>query len=60
MKKIIKGKRYWWYINNYENKIESGLFTGEYDNKNKNVLLLTKSGACWSIPKEDLLERKPK
>ena len=54
------GKRYWWYINNYENKIKSGLFTGEYDKKNKNALLLTKSGVCWSVPKEDLLERKPK
>jgi hypothetical protein len=54
------GKRYWWYINNYENKIKSGLFTGEYDEKNKNALLLTKSGVCWSVPKEDLLERKPK
>ena len=54
------GKRYWWYINNYENKVKSGLFTGEYDKKNKNALLLTKSGVCWSVPKEDLLERKPK
>ena len=59
MKKITKGKRYWWYINNYENKIKSGLFTGEYDKKNGNAILLTKSGECWSIPEKDLLEREP-
>lgn len=56
MKKIIKGKRYWWYINNYENKIKSGLFTGEYSKKNGNVILLTKSGERWSIPERDLNE----
>ena len=59
MKKITKGKRYWWYINNYENKIKSGLFTGEYDEKNENAILLTKNGEYWSIPEKDLLERKP-
>ena len=53
-----QGKRYWWYINNYENKVKSGLFTGEY-NKNNNVILLTKSGERWSIPEKDLLERNP-
>lgn len=53
-----QGKRYWWYINNYENKVKSGLFTGEY-NKNNNVILLTKSGEHWSIPEKDLLERNP-
>ena len=58
--KMKTGKRYWWYINNYENKIKSGLFTGEYDKRNGNVILLTKSGECWSIPKENLLERKLK
>ena len=50
------GKRYWWYINNYENKIKSGLFTGEYDKKNGNAILLTKNGECWSIPERDLHE----
>ena len=25
------GKRYWWYINNYKNKIKSGLFTGIFE-----------------------------
>lgn len=54
-----QGKRYWWYINNYENKVKSGLFTGEY-NKNNNAILLTKNGECWSIPEKDLLERNPK
>lgn len=52
-----KGKRYWWYINNYKNKIKSGLFTGEY--KNSNVILLTKNGERWSIPEKDLLEKNP-
>lgn len=50
------GKRYWWYINNYENKIKSGLFTGEYNKKNGNAILLTKNGECWSIPERDLHE----
>lgn len=59
MKKITKGKRYWWYINNYENKIKSGLFAGEYDINNGNALLITKNGEHWSIPEKDLLERKP-
>lgn len=54
MKKMITGKRYWWYINNYENKIKSGLFTGEYDKINNNAILLTKNGEHWSIPVKDL------
>lgn len=59
MRKIIKGKRYWWYINNYENKIKSGLYTGRYDMNNSNALLLTKNGEYWSVPQKDLLERNP-
>ena len=59
MKKIIKGKKYWWYINNYENKIKSGLYTGRYDMNNSNALLLTKNGEYWSVPQKDLLERNP-
>ena len=56
MKKITKGKRYWWYINNYENKIKSGLFTGEYDKKNGNAILLTKNGEHWGVPERNLNE----
>ena len=56
---IKVGKRYWWYINTYENKIKSGLYTGEYDMNNGNALLLTKNGECWSVPQKNLLERKP-
>jgi len=59
LKMIKTGKRYYWFINNYENKIKSGLFTGEYDINNGNAILLTKNGECWSIPQKDLLERKP-
>ena len=51
--KLIKGKRYEWYINNYEDKKKNGLFTGEYY-KNGNAKLLTRNGEEWSIPVEDL------
>ena len=53
---ITKGKRYTWYINNYENKIQNGLFTGDFDKNNGNALLITKSGEIWSIPLENLKE----
>lgn len=53
-----QGKRYWWYIDNYENKVKSGLFTGEYS-KNNNAILLTKNGERWIIPEKYLLERNP-
>lgn len=56
---IKASKRYYWLINNYENKIKSGLFTGEYDINNGNALLITKNGEHWSVPETDLLERKP-
>ena len=46
----IKGKRYEWYINDYEEKKKSGLFTGEYDKANGNAILLTRNGERWSIP----------
>lgn len=52
--KLIKGKRYEWYINNYENKKKNGLFIGEYDKANGNAILLTRNGEEWSIPVEDL------
>ena len=53
---ITKGKRYTWYINNYENKTKSGLFTGSFDKNNGNAILMTKSGETWSIPLTDLIE----
>lgn len=53
--RITKGKRYTWYINNYENKTKSGLFTGNFD-KNGNAILMTKEGETWSIPLQDLRE----
>ena len=57
--KLIKGKRYNWYINNYENKTKNGLFTGDFD-KNNNAILMTKNGEVWSIPVKDLIEVKNK
>lgn len=54
--RLTKGKRYTWYINNYENKIKSGLFTGEFDKNNGNAILMTKNGETWSIPIENLIE----
>lgn len=53
---MTKGKRYTWYINNYEDKKKSGLFTGSFDEKNGNAILMTKNGEVWSIPIKDLLE----
>lgn len=51
---LIQGKRYEWYINNYEDKKKNGLFTGEYDKSNGNAILLTRYGERWSVPVEDL------
>lgn len=56
--RITKGKRYSWYINNYENKLKSGLFTGDFDRNNGNAILMTKSGEVWSIPLTNLKEEK--
>ena len=56
MVKLIKGKRYEWFINNVEDKKKNGLFTGEYDEHNGNALLLTKSGETWSVPVEHLMD----
>lgn len=53
---ITKGKRYTWYLNNYEDKIKSGLFTGKFDKNNGNAILMTKEGETWSIPLENLIE----
>ena len=52
--KITKGKRYYWNINNYSDKIKTGLFTGDFDPNNGNAILMTKSGETWSIPIENL------
>lgn len=54
--KLKMGKRYYWFINNYENKLKSGLFTGSFDKKNGNAILMTKTGETWSIPSKDLKE----
>lgn len=51
---LTKGKRYEWYINNYERKKKDGLFIGEYDKTNGNAILLTRNGEKWSVPVEDL------
>ena len=54
---LIQGKRYEWYINNYEDKKKNGLFTGEYDKENGNAILLTRNGERWSIPVEELADQ---
>ena len=58
--KLKKGKRYTWYVNNYENKMKNGLFTGDFDKKNNNSILITKNGEVWSIPIKNLIEVKDK
>lgn len=56
MREILQtGKRYEWYINNYENKKKNGLFTGEYDNRNCLPVFVTKNGERWTVPFEDLI-----
>ena len=52
---LVKGKRYEWYINNYENKKKNGLFTGEFD-INGCALLLTRNGESWSVPVDKLMK----
>ena len=54
-----QGKRYWFYINNWEPKIKSGLFTGEY-NANGHAVLVTKTGERWAIPIKDLFNKDPR
>ena len=53
---ITKGKKYSWYIDNYENKTKNGLFTGDFDKNNGNAILTTEEGKTWSIPLKDLIE----
>lgn len=61
MGELIEGKRYWWYINNYEDKIRSGLFTGKYNCYNGHPIFITKTGEHWAIPESDVhLKEKKK
>lgn len=53
---ITKGKRYTWYINNFEDKMKDGLFTGDFDKDNGNAILITEDGITWSIPLSNLKE----
>ena len=53
---ITKGKRYTWYINNFEDTMKDGIFTGDFDKDNGNAILITKDGATWSIPLQELRE----
>lgn len=53
---ITKGKRYTWYINNFEDKMKDGLFTGDFDKDNGNAILITEDGITWSIPLLNLKE----
>lgn len=55
---LKKGKRYAWYINNYEYKKKDGLFTGTFNETNGSAILMTKNGDTWSIPIKDLMEVK--
>ena len=55
---LIQGKRYEWFINNYEDKKKDGLFTGEYDKTNGNAILLTRNGEKWSVPVKSLYIKK--
>ena len=55
---LKKGKRYAWYINNYEHKKKDGLFTGTFNEANGSAILMTKNGDAWSIPIKDLMEVK--
>ena len=56
--KLIKGKRYWWYINNYEDRTQTGIFTGQYNYYNGNPIFITKFGERWAIPIEDVNIKK--
>ena len=51
---LVPGKRYWWYVDNISDRKRVGLFTGEYDYRNGNAVLITKWGERWSIPIDNL------
>lgn len=52
---LISGKRYWFWSGYH---IRSGLYGGETDANNGNAIVCEKDGTRWSIPAEDLYERK--
>lgn len=43
------GKRYFWLS---QHGIKSGLYSGEHDENNGNVILIEKNGDRWSIPEK--------
>ena len=53
------GKRYWFYINNYDDRVKNGLFTGEY-NAQGLALLQTKTGDTWCITPAHLFDAPEK
>ena len=53
------GKRYWFYINNYDDRVKNGLFTGEY-NAQCLALLQTKTGDTWCITPDHLFDAPEK
>ena len=55
---LVPGKRYKWFINNFDSRMKDGLFTGEYDKNNGNALLITRYGDIWSVPEKDCITMK--
>ena len=53
------GKRYWFYINNYDDRVKNGLFTGEYTAQGL-ALLQTRTGDTWSITPGHLFDAPEK
>ena len=53
------GKRYWFHINNYDDRVKNGLFTGEY-NAQGLALLKTKTGDTWCITPAHLFDEPGK
>ena len=53
--KILKiGKRYEWPMTiPFDGRIKSGLFTGKYNEKNGNAILITNDHQRWSVPPEN-------
>lgn len=52
---LKSGKRYWFW-SGY--RIRSGLYSGETDPHNGNVIIYEKSGVRWSVPADELYERE--
>lgn len=55
---LVPGKRYKWFINNFDSRMKDGLFTREYDKNNGNALLMTHNGDIWSIPEKHCVPMK--